>query len=91
MLRTWSQGVAALTRASERHHEHDFQASEIRDLSTDDLDAVTGGAFSFGIGCVGINVGSNGGGSVHFMNGGNADGVGKDGSIENLGPSHTPK
>jgi hypothetical protein len=64
-----------------------IQANEIRDLSADELETVSGGAFSFGIGCVGINLGSDGGGSVHFANGGNVYVVGSDGSVENWGPT----
>jgi hypothetical protein len=63
------------------------QANDIRGLSADELETVSGGAFSFGFGPVGINVGSDGGGSVHFLNGGNTYVVGKDGSVENWGPT----
>jgi hypothetical protein len=64
-----------------------IQANEIRDLSPDELETVSGGAFSFGIGSVGFNVGSDGGGSVHFGNGGNVYVVGSNGSVENWGPT----
>jgi len=64
-----------------------IQANEIRGLSADELETVSGGAFSFGIGSVGFNVGSDGSGSVHFGNGGNVYVVGSDGSVENWGPT----
>jgi hypothetical protein len=64
-----------------------IQANDSRDLSADELDAVSGGTFSFGIGSVGFNVGSDGSGSVHFGNGGNVYVVGSNGSVENWGPT----
>ena len=63
-----------------------IQANEIRDLSADELDTVSGGAFSFGVGFAGINVGSNGAGSVHFFNGGGTYVVSSDGKVEPFGP-----
>lgn len=64
-----------------------LQANDIGDLSADELETVSGGAFSFGFGPVGFNVGSDGSGSVHFRNGGNVYVVGSDGSVENWGPT----
>jgi hypothetical protein len=59
-----------------------IQASDIRDLSADELEAVSGGAepVSFRVGQLGINVGSDGA-SVHFEGGG-VWVIGKDGKIE---------
>ena len=62
-----------------------IQANEIRDLPADELDTVSGGAFSFGVGFAGINVGSNVGGSVHFFNGGGTYVVVIDGKVEPIG------
>ena len=63
-----------------------IQANDIRDLSADELDTVSGGAFSFGVGFAGINVGSNGGGSVHFFNGGGVYTISPKGVVEPFGP-----
>jgi hypothetical protein len=68
-----------------------IQANEIRDIPADELDTVSGGAFSFGVGFAGISVGSDRSGSVHFFNGGNAYVVGSNGSVENWGPTRGPK
>jgi len=62
-----------------------IQTNEIRDLSADELDTVSGGAasvpFSFGVGFAGISIGSDGSGSVHFSNGGGAYDVSPKGAV----------
>ena len=62
----------------------------IRDLSADELDTVSGGTFSFGVGFAGISVGSDGSGSVHFFNGGGAYVVSNKGAVEPF-PAGGPK
>ena len=58
-----------------------IQANEIRDLSADELDTVSGGTISFGVGFAGISIGSDGSGSVHFSNGGGAYDVSPKGAV----------